>query len=353
MTWLDVPLTQDQIDVIVLVNALVGKHGPAPGDERPVDVAKARRALADAGLWALGAAEEVGGGGAPLQLRLTALAALGAHWAALAWASAQAHAAVEILGGHAAWGELLQRITSGGAAACVVDLDSARVDLGVMDGRILGTIARLDPAGVAPHVLVLVDDSTVWVLPPDSLRTGPALRRAGMAGACTSVANVTAARPSIVGHARVAEIRARLQLGGAAIAAGISIEAAEQSLEYARSRIQFGAALTALPTVRQSLFGQAGQAADSLAVLLSPDPPSPVHAAAALAENCARAVSVAAAAVQSHGGYGYLAEYGVERLLRDAVSLRAATDSANGARAAAALLAGHAAKDTEARPARR
>ena len=31
-----------------------------------------------------------------------------------------------------------------------------------------------------------------------------------------------------------------------------------------------------------------------------------------------------AAALQSHGGYGYLTEYPVERMLRDAVSLRAA-----------------------------
>jgi alkylation response protein AidB-like acyl-CoA dehydrogenase len=58
------------------------------------------------------------------------------------------------------------------------------------------------------------------------------------------------------------------------------------------------------------------------AVAARPDPP--------LAE-CARAARVATAAavrvaddgVQLHGGYGYVDDYPAERLLRDAVSLRA------------------------------
>jgi alkylation response protein AidB-like acyl-CoA dehydrogenase len=56
--------------------------------------------------------------------------------------------------------------------------------------------------------------------------------------------------------------------------------------------------------------------------------------------------------VQIHGGYGYLAEYGVERLVRDAISLRAATDAGGGSRAAAALLAGYSPGDTDLRQAR-
>ena len=106
MTWPGPPLSGDQADIIGLVDAIVGKHGAAPQDEYPAEVAKARQALADAGLWTLGAAEGAGGGGAPLPLLLAFLASVGRHWAALAWASAQAHAAIEVLGGDPAWGEL-------------------------------------------------------------------------------------------------------------------------------------------------------------------------------------------------------------------------------------------------------
>jgi alkylation response protein AidB-like acyl-CoA dehydrogenase len=44
--------------------------------------------------------------------------------------------------------------------------------------------------------------------------------------------------------------------------------------------------------------------------------------------------------VQSHGGYGYMTEYRVEGLLRDAVSLRAAARATESARAAARALVG-------------
>jgi alkylation response protein AidB-like acyl-CoA dehydrogenase len=353
VSWLGAPLSQDQSDVIALVDALVAKRGDAPGDENPADVAKAREALAGAGLWTLGVSEELGGGGAPLQLRLTAMAALGRHWAALAWASAQVHAAVETLAENPASAGLLERIYQGDATVCVVDVGSTRVDLvDVGDRRIRGDLSRLDPAGETPYVIVLAGDSAAWVLPADALRATTPLRRTGMAGALTIAADVDGVAHRVTTSSPVAEVRARMQLAGAAIAAGIAVEAAERSLEYSHSRIQFGAPLTALPTVRQSLFDQAGMASESLALALGSDMMSPVRAASALTHNCARAIAVAAAAVQSHGGYGYLAEYDVERLLRDAISLRAATDSANGARVAAGGLTGRVTHDTDIRSVR-
>jgi alkylation response protein AidB-like acyl-CoA dehydrogenase len=353
VTWPGPPLSQDQADIVDLVDAIVREYGAAPEDDYPAEVAKARQALADAGLWNLGVAEEAGGGGASLPLRLAFLASVGRNWAALAWASAQAHAAIEVLGGNPAWNELARGLSDGSAVACVVDWDSARVSLTSAGGRISGTLSRLDPAGTAPHVVVLTGDATAWVLPPDSLAFGPVLRRAGMAGARTTAADVAAEAPAVATGVPVAEVRARLQLAGAAIAAGLAAEAAERSLGYARSRVQFDAPLTALATVRQALLRQTADAAAALTVLRSDDLPAPFHAAAILADNCERAISATAAAVQVHGGYGYLAEYGVERLVRDAVSLRAATDADGGARAAATLLAGHPAGDTDVRQARR
>ena len=102
------------------------------------------------------------------------------------------------------------------------------------------------------------------------------------------------------------------------------MEAASQAEDYARTRVQFGAPLVRIPMVRASLAAQAGAAATSIAEVLQADGESGTRAAAALRGNCERAISVCAAALQSHGGYGYLREFGVEGLLRDAVSLRAA-----------------------------
>ena len=161
-----------------------------------------------------------------------------------------------------------------------------------------------------------------------------------MAGALSISAAVDAAADDVVvlTNVPVDEVRARLRLSGAAIAAGIALEAAKRGATYARARIQFGAPLTALPTVRAALFEQAHKATDALTLALC-TAPTPWRAAAALAGNCERAISVAASAVQTHGGYGYLVEYEVERLLRDAVSLRAATAAAHEAQFCAARLA--------------
>jgi alkylation response protein AidB-like acyl-CoA dehydrogenase len=43
---------------------------------------------------------------------------------------------------------------------------------------------------------------------------------------------------------------------------------------------------------------------------------------------CEDAIDVVSSALLAHGGYGYLAEYRIESLLRDLVSLRAAVDTA-------------------------
>ncbi|KAA9163296.1 acyl-CoA dehydrogenase [Amycolatopsis acidicola] len=321
-----IPLSQDQRDVIDLVDAVVAKYGEAPGDDAPDKIGEARHALADAGLWTLGAGEERGGGGAPLVLRLTALAALGRYWPALAWSSAQAHAAAEVLDGR-----VLESVHAARDLVCVVDADSPRSELNQDEARLRGRLSRLDPAGRSPHVLVLGGD-TAWLIEPGSLGYGDVLRRTGLAGAMTISATVDA---PVNGFPMTPGVRARLQLAGGAIAAGIAAEAAERALAYSRERVQFGAPLTALPTVRQSLFEQSATAAEAFTEALAA-PETPHRAAAVLARNCERAISVAAAALQSHGGYGYLAEYGVERLLRDAVSLRAATDATHSARAAAA-----------------
>jgi alkylation response protein AidB-like acyl-CoA dehydrogenase len=88
--------------------------------------------------------------------------------------------------------------------------------------------------------------------------------------------------------------------------------------------------------VREQLFGSAGAAAVTLRQILHTADATPWQAAAVLDAACESAIEACATAVQSHGGYGYLTEYPVERLLRDAVSLRAACNT-TGIRRAGAL----------------
>ncbi|BCJ68003.1 acyl-CoA dehydrogenase family protein [Polymorphospora rubra] len=163
----------------------------------------------------------------------------------------------------------------------------------------------------------------------EAMTTRP-LDRTGLGGALTrSVRFAEAAPAATVRRLRdvdVAAARARLRRGAAAVAAGIAGAAADAAAAYAAERHQFGGPLTNLPTVRQSLLDQATRTAVALTTALGTDDGS-VQTLAAMRHACDAAIEVAAAALQSHGGYGYLTEYPAERYLRDAVSLRAATDT--------------------------
>ncbi|MBV6756674.1 acyl-CoA dehydrogenase family protein [Rhodococcus opacus] len=335
MNWFDVTLSEDERDVIDLVSAIVNSLGDLTDDSLDA-VNDRRRALAEAGLWTLGVPEEFGGGGGSLRLRQVMLAALGRHWPAMAWASAQAHAAAELLGGRPEWATLLDNLHSGKQAVCVVDGGSASVDLGDSEQVAVG---RLDPAGSDPAVLVLRTATSALVLDAGTLQVGANVRRSGLAGALTTSASATAPISVVETTVSTTDVRSRLHLAGAAIAAGITAECAEKASAYSRSRVQFGSPLTALPTVRQSILRQAGAARTALLRALT-TPPTQFVAATALHDNCELAIETGAAAVQSHGGYGYLTEYGIERLVRDSISLRAATDAAHAVRAAAAALVG-------------
>ncbi|RNL62815.1 acyl-CoA dehydrogenase [Nocardioides marmoriginsengisoli] len=339
MTWLGVPLSADQSDLVGMLDALAAKQdADAPGDAY-TRVAGIRAALVEAGVWTLGVPEEIGGGGAPADLRQLALACLGRRWAGAAWGSVQAHAAAEVLGS-AGLLDVVAEIHAGHPVV-VVELDSAAVELEASDDAVRGRLWRIDPAGEHPHVVVLVDDRTAWYVRADSVQPLRTLRRTGMAGALTLSADVDAHRADVaeLTDLPLDGIRARLHLGAAAVAAGLAAEAAERAIEYSQARVQFGGPLTRLATVRSALFRQTQLALESFSIAVD-GTTTAVAAAAALAGNCERAIAVGAAALQSHGGYGYIVEYGVEGLLRDAVSLRAATGALAATQAAAALLVG-------------
>lgn len=323
MTWDDVFLTEDQRDVRDMVHEWRESLTPINTDDDADAVEAARAGMVELGVWSIGMPEALGGGGAGLDLLLVALAGVAGRSAALAWACAQAHAAAEVLADAPGAGDLPARIASGEQTVAVVDRASAASRITIAEGRVSGSFTRVDAAAANPALLILDTGGTAWLLDAGALRLSQPHRRTGFAGARTSSVEIdgTAIRIEAVD---VAGVMSRLRLAGAAIAAGVALDAAGLAADYASSRVQFGAPLTSLPTVRNSLENQRHLAAESLTLAVGDDGSSLSRAAATLTANLSRAVDVASAALQSHGGYGYIEEYGAARLLRDTVSLRAA-----------------------------
>lgn len=341
--WWGPKVGADQRAVLELLDGLAASRLARVGDDRPDEVDAARRALAEHGLWTLGAPEAEGGGGADPATMLVALAQLAGYWPALAWASVQAHAAAEALSGAGgSCARLLTDVHLGEPVAVhALDLDGGTA-VQLSGGRLSGDLARIDAAGREPRLVLLMDRETAVVVPPDGVAFGPAVRRTGLDGALTVSCRIDADVPDdvVLRGPHVTRARTVLDAGAAALTAGIAATAAQAALAYSLTRVQFGAPLTELPTVRESLSGQATAARTALATAVGADLDRPDEVAGALAPACDLAIEVAAAALQSHGGYGYMAEYPVEGLLRDAVSLRAASGAAGAIRRAARALVG-------------
>lgn len=106
-------------------------------------------------------------------------------------------------------------------------------------------------------------------------------------------------------------------LGVAAAALGAAAGAAGRARAYGGQRRQFGGPLTALPAYAAVLADLDATLTGLGGLVAAGDP-------ARMGPVLDGAVRVALTAVQLHGGYGYLHEYGVEGLARDTVSLRAA-----------------------------
>ncbi|WP_456575852.1 acyl-CoA dehydrogenase family protein [Blastococcus sp. SYSU D00820] len=329
MTWLGPVLDDDQRDVVAVLTALTTGRDVVLTDD-PAQVAELRGGLAELGLWTLGTAEALGGGGAPWPVTAVVLEGLGRSWPALGLAAAHAHAAVEALAPSGADPDLVAALHEGRAAVAVVEPDGTAVHLSRDAQTVTGSVDRVDAAAEEVHLLVLTGGDSALLLRPAALTRGAVLRRTGLAGALTAPLRVLGRLGETAQELTgvpVPAVRARLRLAAAAVAVGIAGAAADASREYARARRQFGGPLTDLASVRAALLAQASRTSVVLGALLAADPGSSLGATALLREACDAAVDVAAGALQSHGGYGYLAEYPVERLLRDAVSLRAAVDA--------------------------
>jgi alkylation response protein AidB-like acyl-CoA dehydrogenase len=324
MSWFGPPLDEDQTDLLAMLGAFSTDRDSHLADDE-ASVGALVRDLADLGVWTVGSNEAHGGGGADHVTMCLVLERLGRHWPALGWASAQAHAALEVLGGDGRAAGVVARLHTGEAQVAVVDATAPHVDLDFGHGSVSGVVHRVDAAHAAPYLLVLGGPDGAVLVSPDGYTSGGTLRRTGLAGALTRALSLDATGDAVtpLDGTRAGRARATLWSGAAGVAAGIAGAALDDALEYTAGRHQFGAPLTSLAAVRQSLLDQASRVAVTLRAVLAPAGDE-LQAWAVLQVATESAIEVAAAALQAHGGYGYLVEYPIEGRLRDAVSLRAA-----------------------------
>ena len=120
----------------------------------------------------------------------------------------------------------------------------------------------------------------------------------------------------------------RSRPGVAAIAVGIARAAMEHATAYASEREQFGQPIAANQAIQFMLADMATKvhlsrlAAWNSAVLIDQGKPNTAESAHAKRFAADSAMEVATDAVQVFGGYGYMKDYPVEKLLRDAKLLQ-------------------------------
>ncbi|TVR63664.1 MAG: acyl-CoA dehydrogenase [Gemmatimonadales bacterium] len=134
------------------------------------------------------------------------------------------------------------------------------------------------------------------------------------------------------GHNVAADAASVGRLGVAAVALGIAQAAYEHALRYAGEREQFGRPLHDFGAIQEKLAGMAIRIAQARSLILhvaaaaeAEAPAEGIHPAGLRAQVAMAKVTaseaaswVADEAVQIYGGYGYMRDYPVERLMRDA-----------------------------------
>ena len=117
----------------------------------------------------------------------------------------------------------------------------------------------------------------------------------------------------------------RCETAAAAIAVGLSRAAMESAVRYSKARIQFGKSLAEMEATQNKIADMAAgiQSARLLVyhAALSLEKAASAGPQSAMAKLTASelAVGICREAVQIHGGYGYVKDYPVERLYRDAL----------------------------------
>ncbi|WAX58378.1 hypothetical protein M6B22_06325 [Jatrophihabitans cynanchi] len=320
----DLPTLDPPADQTVL--DLVGKLAERLLDraDRP-DAPAAVSVLAAHGVWTLGAPEAAGGGGADASTTASALAILGASWPALALAAAHANAAAVAVAAVCGAGSELRNLHEHGRPIVVVDAALGTAIAEPLGERTQVVVPRTDATGAA-DLLVLFADGVAFVRAAEVTFSSPA-RICGLHGSFAMSARTVLTQRHRGGSPDLAaEVRVRLIRGITAVAAGIATAASGHAGRYADERVQFGGPLSAIATVQIALAEQRRVAATALTGAAGCAGPER-DVAAVLASALDGAADAATSAIQILGGYGYLRDYPVEELFRDALSLRAAANA--------------------------
>ncbi len=160
----------------------------------------------------------------------------------------------------------------------------------------------------------------------------PAVTR-GVRVAAEPVLGLTAAESSrvtlddarVIGHAVLADTAfddtlAFAHLATAAIGVGIAQAAFEAALRYAQQRSAFGKPISQHQAIQLKLADMA-TAVTAARLLVGDARAHPLRAALAKLQASATAMRVSLESMRTHGGYGYTAEFPVERYYRDAARL--------------------------------
>jgi alkylation response protein AidB-like acyl-CoA dehydrogenase len=128
-------------------------------------------------------------------------------------------------------------------------------------------------------------------------------------------------------------------LATGAVAVGVAQAAFEAALRYAQQRSAFGKPISQHQAIQLKLADMA-TGVSAARLLVADAGADPVRAAVAKLQASATALSVTLESMRTHGGYGYTAEFPVERYYRDAARLLHMPIPEDEARAFAALSLG-------------
>lgn len=291
-------------------------------------------ALGALDLFTLGAPLEIGGCGASVPVTLGCLAAIGTASASVGLLLGGAHAAAAAV---AAGAPESARVVVGHPAA-ILDSGSIVASSSAAPALLSGPAPRVEHATAAEKLLVVAQaDGAEHLFAVPVSATGIFIRQAlattGLRGSDARAVSLEAAPADVrVGGTRQIDALRRWQsLGMGAVAVGLARRALAEAAAYAAERRQFGRPVADFPAVRTILDGCADLVAAAegqlaLAGQAEERGTATVAQSVRAARRAARtAVAVCLDALQIHGGYGYVSGCPIERLLRDAVSLRAVT----------------------------
>jgi alkylation response protein AidB-like acyl-CoA dehydrogenase len=242
----------------------------------------------------------------------------------------------------AAWGTAAARqalfgsLISGGVAAFAHDSRGALeiVDSGEL--RVTGKLGPVPALAAASHVLVAAHGA-LFLLATDGIARQPITpsgwRAASWATATLDAARVPADFVLVRGdpaRAAIAEVLSWAKTSLAARAAGVATAAMEHAAAYARERVQFGQPIGTFESLIRlrddALTGASAARLMALYAAWAIDTRAPDAADAASRARVLAGDVVARATidgVQIFGGYGFVNDYPVEKLMRDARAFEA------------------------------